>query len=54
MNDSLDLSPYEESDDGPTLDVELTKSDAVYEAHERLRSGNYEAAGVWFLVAGNL
>lgn len=50
----LDLAPYEEQDDEQTMRVEMTKSDAVYEAHERLRAGNHEAAGVWFLVAGSL
>ncbi len=50
----LDLSPYEEQDDEQTMRVEMTKSDAVYEAHEKLRAGNHEAAGVWFLVAGSL
>lgn len=50
----LDLAPYQESDSEPTLEVALTKSDAIYEAHERLRAGNYEAAGEWFLVAGGM
>lgn len=50
----FDLAPYEESNEEPTLEVTLTKSDAVYEAHEKLRAGNHEAAGVWFLVAGGL
>ena len=51
---ALDLAPYEESVDEPTLELHLTKSDAIYEAHERLRADNYEAAGVWFLVAGSM
>lgn len=50
----LDLSPYEEQDDEQTMRVEMTKSDAVYEAHEKLRAGNVEAGGFWLLVAGSL
>jgi len=50
----FDLAPYEESEGEATLEVCLTKSDAVYEAHERLRAGNHEAAGFWLLIAGGL
>lgn len=51
---ALDLAPYEESVDEPTLDLHLTKSDAIHEAHELMRVGENEAAGVWFLVAGSM
>lgn len=50
----FDLAPYEESNEEPTLEVPLTKSDAVYEAHEKMRAGNYEAGGFWLLVAGSI
>jgi hypothetical protein len=50
----LDLSPYLDNDSEDTLPVPLTKEDAIDEAHARLRMGSIEAAGVWFLVAGEL
>ncbi len=49
---ALDGSQY--ADENDTLEYPLAKSDAIWEAHERLRAGNTEAAGVWFLVAGGM
>jgi hypothetical protein len=49
---ALDGSQYAEED--VTVEYPLGKSDAVWEAHERLRLGNHEAAGVWLLVAGGM
>lgn len=51
---TLDLTPYRESDDEPTLDVSLAKSDCVWAAQEQERAGNTEAAASWLLVAGSL
>lgn len=45
---------YTEDDNDPTVRLDMSKSDAIWEAHERLRLGNHEAAGVWLLVAGSL
>jgi len=49
----ISLMPYTDVEER-TVDVEMTKSDAVYAAHECLKSDLFEAAGVWFLVAGSL
>lgn len=49
-----DLARYSVSDDEPTVEVVMSRSDAIWEAHERMRLGAYEAAGVWFLVAEGL
>jgi hypothetical protein len=49
----ISLAPYTDVEER-TVDVEMTKSDAVYAAHECSRLENYEAAGVWLLVAGGL
>jgi hypothetical protein len=45
---------YTEEDNDPTWRFELSKSDAIWEAQERLRFNNTEAAGVWLLVAEGL
>lgn len=47
------ISPYEETEE-PTTPWRLEKSDAIWEAQERLRLGEAEAAGVWLLVAEGL
>lgn len=46
----VSVSPYIETEE-PTSEVHFSKSDAVYEAHERLRLGSVEAAGFWLLMA---
>lgn len=48
----VSVSRYIETEE-PTSEVVLGKSDAVYEAHERLRAGNTEAAGFWLLMASS-
>jgi hypothetical protein len=50
----IDLTPYLELDDEPTLEVALSKSDAIWASQEQQRAGNVEAAGEWLLVAGSL
>jgi hypothetical protein len=50
----VSLVRYTEQQDEPTRKVELSKSDAVFTSHELSRSGQYEAAGVWLLVADAL
>ncbi len=51
---TLDLTPFVAEDDDPTLRIEITKSDAIWEAQERARLGSYEAAGFWLMMAGEL
>lgn len=51
---TLDLTPYRASDEEPTLDVVLAKSDCIWAAQEQERVGNAEAAASWLLVAGSL
>jgi len=50
---ALNLEPYLDTEE-PTLEMALSKSDAVYEAHEGIRAGNLEAAGAWLWIAGSL
>lgn len=45
---------FTEEDNDPTWKWDLEKSDAIWEAQERLRMGAHEAAGVWLLVAEGL
>lgn len=48
------LSKYSANEE-PTVQMPMTRSDALFEAHEILRSSNNcEAAGVWMLVAEGL
>lgn len=49
----VSLSRYTVNEE-PTVELRLTKSDAVWEAHERLRMGNTEAGGYWLLMAAGL
>lgn len=49
----VSVSPYLETEE-PTSEVHFARADAIYEAHERMRCGNHEAAGVWFLMASGL
>lgn len=50
----LDLAPYEEDSGEDTVPVPMSRDDAVWEAKERARLGNCEAAGFWLMVAGEL
>lgn len=47
------LSPYLENE-VPTVEVPLTKSDCIAEAHDRARLGSHEAEGFWLLMAVHL
>jgi hypothetical protein len=49
----VSLSRYSATEE-PTVEFVLTKSDAMWEAHERLRLGNIEAGGYWLLMAAGL
>ena len=40
--------------EAPTVELALTRSDAIHEAHEQLRMGETEAAGYWLLMADGL
>lgn len=51
---TVDLTPFVAEDDDPTVRLEITKSDAIWEAQERARVGSFEAAGFWLMMAGEL
>jgi hypothetical protein len=47
------LSRYR-AEEEPTVPFVITRSDAIWEAAERARLGNWEAQGFWLLVASAL
>jgi hypothetical protein len=48
------IYPYFEEQAEDTLEWNLTREEALWEADERARLGNPEAEGVWLLVAAKL
>lgn len=49
---AIDGEEFAEDDD--TMKYPVFRDDAIWEARERMRLGNHEAAGVWLVVAGGM
>lgn len=47
------LQPYLDHE-APTVEVPMTKSDCIAEAHDRARVGSFEAEAYWLLMAASL